>query len=170
VANFTYTYREEQIPGASESGVITAHTPGRKIANAITELQERVVTDVSVSGSGGISASGSVSDNVLTLSVGIDLSAALLDADIGLEGPQGPQGEQGPPGPAGPRGPQGPQGPQGIAGVTSGSLVVVTDIRYNASTRSMERRQGNITVSSIGVLTISDLGWSAFLTLQEFSC
>jgi hypothetical protein len=167
MANFTHTYREEQIPGPIESGVITAHTPGRKIANAITELQERVVTDVSVSGSGGISVSGSVSDNVLTLSVGIDLSAALLDADIGLEGPEGPEGPQGP---QGAQGPQGPQGPQGTPGMTSGSVIVVTDIRYNASTRSMERRQGNITVSSNGVLTISDLGWSPFLTLQQFSC
>jgi hypothetical protein len=165
VANWTHTYREQEIPGASESGVITSHTPGKKIAQAITEIHEKAITRATITGTGGITVSPpSVINNALSFEIGIDL----VNADI--QGPPGPEGPQGPQGPEGLQGPPGPQGPQGIPGVVSGTITVVTDVRYNTSTRSMERRQGNITVSSNGVLTISDLGWSAFLTLQEFSC
>jgi hypothetical protein len=73
MASWTHTYREEAIPGASESGVITAHTPGRLIAKAVTELQERVVTDVNVEGEGGITATASISDNTLNLTLGAEI-------------------------------------------------------------------------------------------------
>jgi hypothetical protein len=73
MANFTHTYREEQIPGASQSGVITAHTPGRLIAKAVTELQERVVTDVNVEGKGVEDAGSDVTDNILNLRLRVDV-------------------------------------------------------------------------------------------------
>jgi hypothetical protein len=168
MAIWAHLYKKEAIPGANESGVITAHTPGRLIANAITELQERVVTDVEISGSGGIAATGSISDNTLDLDISIDLASALEDADIGLEGPQGPQGEQGPPGPAGPQGPQGPsgsQGPQGPPGAFSGSGSVVIGLRYNNGTRALEFQRGTLTASGI-----TPGNWFAFLELEEFSC
>jgi hypothetical protein len=74
MADFTYTYREEQIPGASEAGVITTHTPGKLIARAITELQELAVTDVDLDLSGGITDEGtSIEDNTLNLRLSVDV-------------------------------------------------------------------------------------------------
>jgi hypothetical protein len=72
MADFTHTYREEQIPGASQSGVITAHTPGRLIAKAVTELQERVVVDVNVEGTGVEDAGSDVTDNTLNLRLRVE--------------------------------------------------------------------------------------------------
>jgi hypothetical protein len=168
MANFTHTYREEQIPGAVESGVITQHSPGRLIAKAITELQDLVVTDVEVSGSGGITATGSIADNTLDLNISIDLAAALEDADVlpeSLVGPQGPQGEPGPAGPAGPQGPSGSQGPQGPPGAFSGSGSVVIGLRYNNGTRALEFQRGTLTATGI-----TPGNWFVFLQLEEFSC
>jgi hypothetical protein len=73
MADFTHTYREEQIPGASEAGVITTHTPGRLIAKAVTELQERVVVDVNVDGSGVEDAGSDITDNTLNLRLRVDV-------------------------------------------------------------------------------------------------
>jgi hypothetical protein len=73
MADFTHTYREEQIPGASEAGVITAHSPGKLIAKAITELQERVVVDVNVEGTGVEDAGSDITDNTLNLRLRVDV-------------------------------------------------------------------------------------------------
>lgn len=45
------------------------------------------------------------------------INGQMVQAPIGLPGPQGIQGIQGPVGATGPQGPEGPQGPQGIQGI-----------------------------------------------------
>jgi hypothetical protein len=187
MANWTHTYREQQIPGASESGVITSHTPGKKIAQAITEIQEKAVTKVGVNASGGITATASVNDNEISLQIGIDLARELANADVGeliqgatgATGPAGSTGPRGPSGAVGPRGPQGPQGPRGLQGpqgppgqtpTLSGSGQIITGFRYEASIRALQYQSASLSLSSTGNLTITPGNWITFLTLQEFSC
>jgi hypothetical protein len=67
MADWTYSYRKEQIPGPVAGGVITIHTPGKMIANAITELQERVITDVQVTA--GDQTSARIEANTLYLEI-----------------------------------------------------------------------------------------------------
>lgn len=63
MADWVNKYREENIPTrGSIGGTITAHIPGKKIAKAITELQERVVTDLDLNLE-GIEDTGSQIDN-----------------------------------------------------------------------------------------------------------
>jgi hypothetical protein len=72
MADFTNRYTEEGIPGAIASGVITSHTPGRKIAKAITELQELVVVDIDADVSSPLEDNGSaIEENTLLLKLKI---------------------------------------------------------------------------------------------------
>jgi len=72
MTDWTYKYRQEQIPGANPAGVINAHRPGRQIADAITELQERAITDATLDAQGGLTGSVEVEDGTLILSLRSD--------------------------------------------------------------------------------------------------
>jgi hypothetical protein len=43
---WSHTYNENEIPGPNPSGTITEHSPGKKIAKAITELEEKVIAGI----------------------------------------------------------------------------------------------------------------------------
>jgi hypothetical protein len=154
MANFVHNYRKEMIPGPSPAGVITAHTPGRKIADAITELQELVVVDVVVQGDGIEDVGSDIVDNTLRLRLRVDLPEG--------SGEPGPEGPEGPPGPQGPAGPQGPQGP---SGAFSGTGTVVIGVRYVTSTRQFQYQTGTLTATGITAGS-----WVTFLTLAEYTC
>jgi hypothetical protein len=156
VANWTHTYRNEQIPGPNAAGVITAHRPGRQIADAITELQDLSVVDCELDLAGPISGSAFVEDNRLRLSLTVNPD----DPDGGGGSP-----EPGPEGPPGPKGPAGPQGPQGPSGAFSGSGTVVIGVRYVTASREFQYQTGTLTATGI-----TAGGWVTFLTLQEFTC
>ena len=80
---WTRTYRPEQIPPqGSTGGVITAHRPGRFISEAITELQDLVVTDVAVEGEGIEDTGSDVVDNTLTLRLRVDVPAPTPPGDV----------------------------------------------------------------------------------------
>ena len=146
-----HTYRPEQVP---PQGVITQTTPGRMIAKAVTEIQERAVVDVDVTLGANLTGSLEIVDNTLVGS----LNAVVNEADL-------PTPEPGPEGPPGPQGPAGPQGPQGPPGAFSGSGQVVIGVRYVTASREFQFQRGTLTATGI-----TPGGWVTFLTLQEFSC
>jgi len=82
MANWAHTYRNEQIPGPNAAGVITAHRPGRQIADAITELQDRVVTDIDVQGDGIEDTGSSIVDNTLLLRLRVDTPDPTPPGDV----------------------------------------------------------------------------------------
>jgi hypothetical protein len=83
MANWTHRYRQEQIPPAGAiGGVITAHRPGRQIADAITELQDRVVTDIEVQGDGIEDTGSSIVDNTLRLRLRVDAPDPTPPGDV----------------------------------------------------------------------------------------
>jgi hypothetical protein len=63
-------YREEMLSGQPViTGDAGAHHPGKKIARAITEIQEKVVTGVSLELTGDISGAAEINDNVLSINL-----------------------------------------------------------------------------------------------------
>jgi len=64
--NWLHPYREEQIP---PQGTITRDNPGKRIAKAITELQDLVVTDGELELGEGLTGSIRVEDNTITISL-----------------------------------------------------------------------------------------------------
>lgn len=67
MANWTHTYREESIPGPVASGVITSHMPGKKLASAITELQEKVISEIGDVSLEGIRGRFRIENNALSI-------------------------------------------------------------------------------------------------------
>ena len=69
--------------------VITEDKPGRMIALAVTELQERAVVDVEIIPMDGLVATATVADNKLKITIGLN-----LDYDSGAAGDGLPAGGQ----------------------------------------------------------------------------
>jgi hypothetical protein len=66
MADWTHKYREEMIP---PQGTITRDTPGKRIAKAVTEIQERAVIEASLQLSGGLTGDAEVRENTLVISI-----------------------------------------------------------------------------------------------------
>ena len=76
MANWNNTYREGQIPA---TGTINDTTPGRSIARAITEIQEKAITDIALELLGGLEGDIEFDGNSAT----ITLDAADLEGFTG---------------------------------------------------------------------------------------
>jgi hypothetical protein len=190
MANWTHRYRNEQIPPAGAiGGVITAHRPGRQIADAITELQDRVITDIDVQGDGIEDTGSSIVDNTLRLRLRVDLPD--------VPEPYEPSGESGPcvnlsasfnstsrvltisgttlvadnglvvssqPFSAQVTIPGGE-----TSGLTT-SVPVVTSVIYDSASRSFRRESRTLTFTNGRLTAASTPTTTTFLTLQEFAC
>jgi hypothetical protein len=145
------TYREESVPMAGAvGGTITNHSPGKRIAKAITEIQDKAVTDVVVTTDGAIGASVEVINNVLQLALSVIAppSVPLGSVDPVILG--GSSGSQ-------------------VSGF-SGSIQLVGGVRYNQNARSFEVLTRTLSVDNGLVKSSSDGEWLAFLTLRPFAC
>lgn len=69
--NWAHKYRHEKIPGPGPNGVINKHTPGKLIAKAITEIQEKAITKVGRVSLTGLNGTVSVKDNTLDVNLAI---------------------------------------------------------------------------------------------------
>jgi hypothetical protein len=68
-------YREEMLSGQPViTGDAGAHHPGKKIARAITEIQEKVVTEAALS-LDGLDGEATVEGGVLTITLSVDQQA-----------------------------------------------------------------------------------------------
>ena len=68
MARWAHTYREGQI---TPDGTITEARPGHAIAKAITEIQEKAVTDATVETSGNIQGEVEVSQGVVQIRLSV---------------------------------------------------------------------------------------------------
>lgn len=68
MGRWTHTYREGQIP---PGGTITGTRPGRTIAKAITEIQEKAVTDVDLQLSGNIQGQAEVNQGIMRIELAV---------------------------------------------------------------------------------------------------
>ena len=64
---WTHTYREGEVP---PGGTITGTRPGHRIAQAITEVQDRTVNDVELQTTDGIEGSAQIINNKLIIQIG----------------------------------------------------------------------------------------------------
>lgn len=67
--DWAHTYRVGQIP---PNAVIHEHTPGRKLAEAVSELQENVVTDIALDLGEGLTGGVAIADNTATIQISVD--------------------------------------------------------------------------------------------------
>jgi hypothetical protein len=190
MTDWTHTYRQEQIPGANPAGVINAHRPGRQIADAITELQERAITDATLDAQGGLTGSVEVEDGTLILSLRSDDVAPPPE-------PYEPSGESGPctniivafnPGnrvltisgttlvannglvvSSQPFSVQAAIPQTGGTGATD-TVTVVTNVRYDNASRTFIREVRNLVFNNGSLVSANTPTEEVFLTLREFTC
>jgi hypothetical protein len=71
--DWVHTYREQQVP---PGGTITRDTPGKKIAKAITEIQELALTNADLKLGDGLDGKAEIENNRLLIRLNLTGAAA----------------------------------------------------------------------------------------------
>lgn len=69
MTDWAYSYRRGQIPAKA---VIHEHRPGAMLADAVTEIQDRAITNVEVVAGDGLNGSVTVADGSATINISLD--------------------------------------------------------------------------------------------------
>lgn len=75
---WTHTYREGAL---TPNGTITGTRPGKRIALAITELQQKSVNDVIINPTGGVQAEARIVNNQLIIDISVDAQESTTPGD-----------------------------------------------------------------------------------------
>lgn len=69
MTDWKYTYRNGQIPAKA---IIHEHTPGKRISDVLTEIQEKAITEVVIEAGPGLRGSAVTTDGTTTIDIALD--------------------------------------------------------------------------------------------------